>query len=78
MKKQLSKISFLALSFLVIGVNAYAQVTHNKTLKLEGTRQIIAGARRSALSDSILDDVLSILFDFELKTPYLQAIGQRT
>jgi hypothetical protein len=71
MKKQLSKVSFLLLSFVVISVNAYAQATHNRSLKIEGTRQIIAGARRSASGESILDDILAIFIT--LNSP----LGQR-
>ena len=58
MKKQLLKFSFVALSLLVVGVNTYAQFTGNKTLKNEGTRQIIAGARRIAATNGALDGLI--------------------
>lgn len=61
MKKQLLKFSFVALSLLVVGVNTYAQFTNKRTLKLEGTRQIIALAKRCAGTHSALDDVITVV-----------------
>ncbi len=47
-EKRLSRFCFVALGFLVVSVNFYAQIAAKNSLRLEGSRQIIAGAKRWA------------------------------
>src|SRR5258706_4282114 len=58
MEKQILKFGFVALSLLVVGVNAYAQISCNKTLRNEGTRQIISGAKRITATNNLPDGVI--------------------
>ncbi len=58
MKKQISKFSFVALSLLVVGVNTFAQITHNRTLKNEGMRQLANAARKVASTKKLPDGVI--------------------
>ena len=63
MKKHLLKLGFIALSFLVISINSYAQITDKKTLTLEGARQVIAGAKEYARKNNAPGGVIAVVDD---------------
>ena len=63
MKQHLLKLGFIALSFLVISINNYAQITDKKTLTLEGARQVIAGAKEYARKNNAPGGVIAVVDD---------------
>ena len=63
MKQHLLKLGFIALIFLVISINTYAQITDKKTLTLEGARQVIAGAKEYARKNNAPGGVIAVVDD---------------
>ena len=63
MKQHLFKLGFIALSFLVISINSYAQITDKKSLTLEGARQVIAGAKEYARKNNAPGGVIAVVDD---------------
>ena len=63
MKQHLLKLGFIALSFLVISINTYAQITDKKSLTLEGARQVIAGAKEYARKNNAPGGVIAVVDD---------------